>query len=153
MFRFGKQALGLIKRDAKEAIPLLQHLFYEKKQIELQAEKEGLEKKLNGYRFNERMDELRMLSMRLFKAELAKRYPWRSVRQRFEMRDFRANSSAFNSEYPVILSTTYSIKRILICTRKMCITNDFETGKETENNEKPGLWHDAASGAFRTDGF
>ena len=44
-------------------------------------------------------------------------------------------------------------KRILICTRKMCITNDFETGKETESNEKPGLWHDAASGAFRTDGF
>ena len=113
LFRFGKQALGLIKRDAKEAIPLLQHLFYEKKQIELQAEKEGLEKKLNGYRFNERMDELRMLSMRLFKAELAKRYPWRSVRQRFEMRDFRANSSAFNSEYPVILSTTYSIKGTL----------------------------------------
>ena len=113
LFRFGKQALGLIKRDAKEAIPLLQHLFYEKKQIELQAEKEGLEKKLNGYRFNERMDELRMLSMRLFKAELAKRYPWRSVRQRFEMRDFRANSSAFNSDYPVILSTTYSIKGTL----------------------------------------
>ena len=113
LFRFGKQALGLIKRDAKEAIPLLQHLFYEKKQIELQAEKEGLEKKLNGYRFDERMDELRMLSMRLFKAELAKRYPWRSVRQRFEMRDFRANSSAFNSEYPVILSTTYSIKGTL----------------------------------------
>ena len=113
LFRFGKQALGLIKRDAKEAIPLLQHLFYEKKQIELQAEKEGLEKKLNGYRFDERMDELRMLSMRLFKAELAKRYSWRSVRQRFEMRDFRANSSAFNSEYPVILSTTYSIKGTL----------------------------------------
>ncbi len=113
LFRFGKQALGLIKRDAKEAIPLLQHLFYEKKQIELQAEKEGLEKKLNGYRFDERMDELRKLSMRLFKAELAKRYPWRSVRQRFEMRDFRANSSAFNSEYPVILSTTYSIKGTL----------------------------------------
>ena len=113
LFRFGKQALGLIKRDAKEAIPLLQHLFYEKKQLELQAEKEGLEKKLNGYRFDERMDELRMLSMRLFKAELAKRYPWRSVRQRFEMRDFRANSSAFNSEYPVILSTTYSIKGTL----------------------------------------
>ena len=113
LFRFGKQALGLIKRDAKEAIPLLQHLFYEKKQIELQAEKEGLEKKLNGYRFDERMDELRMLSMRLFKAELTKRYPWRSVRQRFEMRDFRANSSAFNSEYPVILSTTYSIKGTL----------------------------------------
>ena len=113
LFRFGKQALGLIKRDAKEAIPLLQHLFYEKKQIELQAEKEGLEKKLNGYRFDERMDELRMLSMRLFKAELAKRYPWRSVRQCFEMRDFLANSSAFNSEYPVILSTTYSIKGTL----------------------------------------
>lgn len=113
LFRFGKQALDLIKRDAKEAIPLLQHLFYEKKLMELHAEKESLKKKLQGYRFEERMDELRMLSMRLFKAELAKRYPWKSVRQRFEMREFRANSSVFNSEYPVILSTTYSIKGTL----------------------------------------
>lgn len=113
LFRFGKQALDLIRRDATEAIPLLQHLFYEKRLIELQIEKESLEKKLQGYLFEERMDELRTLSMRLFKAELAKRYPWKNVRQHFELRDFRANSSAFNSEYPVILSTTYSIKGTL----------------------------------------
>ena len=113
LFRFGKQALDLMKRDAKEAIPLLQHLFYEKKLIELQAEKESLEKKLQGYHFEERMDELKLLSMRLFKAELASRYSWKNTRHLFEMKDFRGNSTDFNAEYPVILSTTYSIKGTL----------------------------------------
>ena len=113
LFRYGKRALDLMKRDAKEAIPLLQHLFFEKKLEELRIEKESLEKKLLGYRFEEQMNELKQLSMRLFKTELAEKYPCEKGRQHFVLRDFRANSAAFNKEYPVILSTTYSIKGTL----------------------------------------
>lgn len=51
--------------------------------------------------------------MLLFQAELAQQYPWQSARKIFEKSDFRNNSKAFNQEYPVILSTTYSIKGTL----------------------------------------
>ena len=113
LFRFGKKALDLIKRDPKEAIPLLQHLFFEKKLEELHKEKEDLEKRLYGYRFDEQMGKLQAISMQLFKAELARRYSWRNARRHFDLRDFRGNSAEFNTEYPVILSTTYSIKGTL----------------------------------------
>ena len=113
LLQYGRRSIVLMKHEATEAIPLLQHLFYEKKLEELQGEKDNLEKKLLGYRFEEQMETLKRLSMRLFKAELARRYPWRGPRKHFEMGDFRNNSQVFNAEYPVILSTTYSIKGTL----------------------------------------
>lgn len=48
-----------------------------------------------------------------FQAELSEKFHWKESRQRFEMRDFRGKSKEFNQEYPVILSTTYSIKGTL----------------------------------------
>lgn len=59
------------------------------------------------------MDELTQKSLRLFRAELATRYHWQSDRQRFEKNDFRQKSAVFTREYPVVLSTTYSIKGTL----------------------------------------
>lgn len=113
LLQYGRRSIALMKHEATEAIPLLQHLFYEKKLEELQDEKVSLEKRLLGYHFEEQMETLKHLSMRLFKAELARRYPWRGPRKHFEMGDFRNNSQVFNAEYPVILSTTYSIKGTL----------------------------------------
>lgn len=59
------------------------------------------------------MEELTKKSLRLFQAELSNAYSWKDKRQVFEMRDFRSRSNEFNHEYPVILSTTYSIKGTL----------------------------------------
>ena len=59
------------------------------------------------------MAELTEKSLRLFQAELSERFDWRKPRRRFEIRDFRGKSKEFNREYPVILSTTYSIKGTL----------------------------------------
>ena len=59
------------------------------------------------------MDELTQKSLRLFRAELTTRYHWRNNRRCFEKNDFRRNSAEFTREYPVVLSTTYSIKGTL----------------------------------------
>ena len=59
------------------------------------------------------MNELTQKSFQLFKAELAAKYEWKTNRRRFESNDFRRNSDEFTHEYPVILSTTYSIKGTL----------------------------------------
>ena len=95
------------------AIPYLQSQFYSVKRRELEAEKQELNRKLERYAFNAKMDELTQKSLRLFRAELATRYHWRNNRQCFEKNDFRRNSVEFTREYPVVLSTTYSIKGTL----------------------------------------
>ena len=80
---------------------------------ELTEERTQLEKKLEQYAFDEKMAELTEKSLRLFRAELSEKFHWKESRQRFEIRDFRGRSREFNQEYPVILSTTYSIKGTL----------------------------------------
>ena len=111
--RFSRAALDIFKYIPEEAIPFLQDLFYKTKLQELQSEKLSLEDKLRNYRFETKMEELRTKSMKLFKAELAQRYAKNPRRAIFEMKDFRGASDAFTAEYPVILSTTHSIKGTL----------------------------------------
>ena len=93
----------------------MQSQFYVRKKTgagELKSRK--LNRKLEHYAFDAKMDELTQKSLRLFRAELAARYHWRkALRQRFEKSDFRRNSAEFTREYPVVLSTTYSIKGTL----------------------------------------
>ena len=113
MFRFNRNALKLFLRSPELVIPYLQSQFYAVKRRELETEKQELNRKLEHYAFDAKMDELTQKSLRLFRAELAARYHWQNDRQRFEMSDFRRNSAEFTREYPVVLSTTYSIKGTL----------------------------------------
>ena len=112
-FRFNRNALKLFIRAPEQVIPYLQNQFYFVKRRELEAEKQELNRKLERYAFDAKMDELTQKSLRLFRAELATRYHWRNNRRCFEKNDFRRNSAEFTREYPVVLSTTYSIKGTL----------------------------------------
>ena len=112
-FRFSRASLAIFKHIPEEAIPFLQDLYYKTRLHELQEEKKMLETQLKDYRFTAKMDELRKKSMMLFKAELAQHYRWQVSRRVFEKKDFRGASADFTKEYPVILSTTYSIKGTL----------------------------------------
>lgn len=113
MFRFNRSALKIFFRSPELVIPYLQKQFYTVRRQELILERAQLEKKLEQYAFAEKMDELTEKSLRLFRAELSAAFPWKGERRHFEMRDFRSRSAEFNREYPVILSTTYSIKGTL----------------------------------------
>ena len=113
MFRFNRSALKLFLHSPEIVIPFLQNQFYFVKKQELENEREILNRKLGHYAFDSKMDELTQKSLRLFRAELAARYPWKRERKIFEKSDFRQNSTVFTNEYPVVLSTTYSIKGTL----------------------------------------
>ena len=113
MFRFNRNALKLFLHSPELVIPYLQSQFYSVKRRELEVEKQELNRKLEHYAFDAKMDELTQKSLRLFRAELATRYHWRNNRRCFEKNDFRRNSEEFTREYPVVLSTTYSIKGTL----------------------------------------
>lgn len=113
LFRFGRAALAIFQYAPEKAIPFLQDLFYRAKLWELQEEKQTLERRLQAYHFQAKMDALQAISLVFFKASLAKRYQWRAPRKHFDMDSFRQKSQEFTAEYPVILSTTYSIKGTL----------------------------------------
>ena len=113
LFCFNHNALRLFRRAPELVIPYLQHQFYCAKKQELIDEKQKLLRQLENYAFDSKIDELSQKSLRLFRAELAARYPWQSFRKCFEKNDFRRNSAEFTSEYPVVLSTTYFIKGAL----------------------------------------
>lgn len=113
LFRFNRSALKVFLQVPELVIPYLQRQFYVVRRQELTEEQAQLEKKLEQYAFEEKMAELAEKSLRLFQAELSEKFHWQEPRRCFEMRDFRGNSGEFNREYPVILSTTYSIKGTL----------------------------------------
>jgi superfamily I DNA and/or RNA helicase len=113
LFKYSRASLALFKCSLEAVIPYLQQQYYITKTKELISEKSTLEKKLLDYRFEEKMEILAKESMRLFHAELARRYNGHAARKLFESKDFRSKSDAFNTEYPLILSTTYSIKGTL----------------------------------------
>ncbi len=102
-----------LSASQNRSFPICKNQFYFVKRRELEAEKQELHRKLEHYAFDAKMDELTQKSLRLFQAELATRYHWQNNRRRFEMNDFRWNSAEFTREYPVVLSTTYSIKGTL----------------------------------------
>ena len=113
VFRFNRRALKLFLRTPELVIPYLQNQFYIVKKQELEDEKQALANRLEHYAFDAKMAELSEKSLWLFRAELARQYPWKTGRRRFAKEDFRRNSAEFTREYPVVLSTTYSIKGTL----------------------------------------
>jgi len=62
--------------------------------------------------FNETMNRYTSLSVQIFKDYLSRKYN-KKERQQFEINDLWKNSEAFINEYPVILSTTYSLRSSL----------------------------------------
>ena len=59
------------------------------------------------------MKELEEKSLRMLQDKLSRRYGNKKQRTCFSSEDFWKKASVFTKEYPVILSTTYSIKKVL----------------------------------------
>lgn len=109
-WHFGLSARKIFNLPPEVAIPYLQGKYYIARERELFLEKTELQDSLTRYSFNARMEELCAKSLRLLKARLAERYTWRNSRQRFTDRDLYCHSENFRREYPVILSTAYSVR-------------------------------------------
>lgn len=113
-FKYNFQVVKLLNTSLAEIVPYLQQEFYKKKIQELQTEKQLLEKQLTAYNFTDNFNKLTALSMNLFKDALGRKYgPLTNERKTFSATDLIYDSENFSQEYPVILSTTYSIKKTL----------------------------------------
>ena len=121
-FGFIKRLLFLIKYGIKDKlfytypfekmIFFCQKIYYLVKNSELTKKEKILETSLKKFSFDSKMKEYTKLSMQLLKAELYKKYEGKK-RELYTLNELRSKSSDFIKDYPVIMSTTYSLRRSL----------------------------------------
>ena len=95
-----------------QIIILCQKIYYTQKLAELGAEAKRLAGLLAQYAFDDKMKEYAGVSMKLFRAELCEKYGVRA-RKIYDIDDLWKNTDEFIRDYPVILSTTYSLRSSL----------------------------------------
>ncbi|MCX2683754.1 DUF2726 domain-containing protein [Campylobacter sp. MIT 21-1685] len=105
-FRFYKASL-------KEILHTLDSYYYELKSLEFSQSIETLQSMLQTMQQENPVQKLKEHSLLLLKSHLKTKYQNKQQRVRFELSDLSQNAKTFLQEYPVILSTTHSIKSSL----------------------------------------
>ena len=111
-FKYGIKDKAIFEMSAERVILLCQSKYYPIKIEELKVHRSSLESSLQRFSFDNKMKEYSRLSMQLFKAELYKKYN-RNKRGQYTIPELRSKSEQFIKDYPVIMSTTYSLRRSL----------------------------------------
>jgi superfamily I DNA and/or RNA helicase len=93
-------------------ITVCQKHWYITKIEELKEKISSLQTELDHFNFDEKMKKYSSLSTQLFRDYLAEKYK-NGERQSFDIDDLRKKSDIFIKEYPVIMSTTYSLRSSL----------------------------------------
>ncbi|MGO4710747.1 AAA domain-containing protein, partial [Chryseobacterium sp. 2TAF14] len=96
----------------EEMIRIVQSKYYGIKISELTIRKQELQNTLQHFSFHDKMKEYTEGSMQLFKNKLYQKYKGQE-RSEYTEWDLRFKSEEFIKDYPVIMSTTYSLRRSL----------------------------------------
>lgn len=96
----------------EEMIRIVQSKYYGVKISELDLRKQELQNTLQHFSFHDKMKEYTEGSMQLFKNKLYQKYKGQE-RSVYTEWDLRFKSEEFIKDYPVIMSTTYSLRRSL----------------------------------------
>jgi len=110
--KYGIKDKSFYNNSLDEMIFICQLEFYSTKIRELTNRIEFLERALKNFAFDTKMKEYTAMSMQLLKAELCKRYN-RQKREPYTISELRHKSNEFIKDYPVIMSTTYSLRQSL----------------------------------------
>ena len=101
-------------RQSEDAtITAVQRLYYDKRIEELQSKIRVLEKYLTSSDVDEKIMRHADISMRLFRSHIAERYSRKPQKSDYLIDDLWKNSKDFIKDYPVVLSTTYSLRNSL----------------------------------------
>lgn len=103
-------SLSFYDNTPEAIITYLQKTYYERKMKELNRQIESLSSKLDNYNFDDAMKSYSKDSMILFKAKLAERFKSSANRIVFDNNAIWKSFDSFIKEYPVILSTTHSLR-------------------------------------------
>ncbi|MHC8515913.1 AAA domain-containing protein [Sporosarcina sp. ITBMC105] len=110
-FVYGIYKSDLHKYDAETVVSHLQRTYYDVKITEHNKEIKSLTSRLGSYDFNQAMTAFSEQSMRLFKSNLAKKYREQDKKRPVYKSDVLwKNIAQFVQDYPVVLSTTHSLR-------------------------------------------
>jgi len=111
--RARKEIRTLLEAYPREhLVAAFQQRFYELKISELNRKISALVSELEAFNLDAKMNEYAEMSAKVFRSYLTDRYTGRG-RKRYELADLRKNSRDFIADYPVILSTAYSLRSSL----------------------------------------
>ncbi|WP_315072478.1 AAA domain-containing protein [uncultured Clostridium sp.] len=111
LLKFNIWNFGFYDNSSEIIQKYLKQLYYKLKLEELNNEIKNLENKLNKYNFDNEMKTYSENSMLLLKNTLYKKYSKSKTRTIFNEDVLWKDFGAFIKEYPVILSTTHSLRR------------------------------------------
>ena len=93
-------------------IAISQQKFYEIQISILNKQIESIVQELESFNFKKKMTEYSELSAKIFRAKLAEKYS-KTTRKIWNLGDLQTNATGFVEDYPIILSTTYSLRNCL----------------------------------------
>lgn len=111
-FTYGIGDYRFFSQPLEHIVPTIQKMYYSKKLKELQSEYNRLTNFLKSYNFENKLDKLTKLSKEVLEIKMGVKYEGK-VRPRFKIDDLWKNSNSVLNEYPVILSTTHSVRSSL----------------------------------------
>ena len=112
-FSYGFKRSRFLNKDIEQLAPYCQNLYYIRRIKELESQIEKLRSVLSSFDFEAKMKRYSNLSMTAFKANLAEKYGSIGARACYTLDDLRKKSDSFIKDYPVVLSTTYSLRASL----------------------------------------
>jgi very-short-patch-repair endonuclease len=107
---YGIYSFSFYNNPSEKIIACFQKLFYEFKIKELTERIQILTNQLEKFQFDSAMKEYSDNSLRLFKAKLAAGFAKQKDRKKFTRDSLWKDFGSFSQEYPVILSTTHSLR-------------------------------------------
>lgn len=111
-FSYKLKKIGFFGKDSEIVSAYCQNLFYERRLLEIANRCKVIEDDLKTFDFDKRFKEYTELSMQLFKYALYEKY--RGCNRRiYTESDLWLKSEDFIIDYPVVLSTTYSLRSSL----------------------------------------
>lgn len=117
LFKYGIYNFKFYRNPIDEVLDYLYYLYYKNKEDELNKEIEKIEIELNIFNFDSELKEYSNNALKIFKDKLNKRYYKNKNRQIFNEEDLWKRFDKVIEEYPVILSTTNSLRN--------CISDNF----------------------------
>ena len=114
-FALGFKVHTFLKAKPEAIINALETAYYISRKREIENELCTIETSLKSINIQQRVKELRQLSLKTLKNTIAKRFT--GERKRFTIKTIKPQTETFLKEYPVVLSTTYSAKA--------CISKDM----------------------------
>lgn len=112
-FFYGVRGFSFYEKPVEAVITYSQNAYYIRRLAEIQKRKKKLQSEISSFDFDAKMKRYSQTSMAAFKASLARKYSAVGTRNYYDANDLKHKSDSFIKDYPVVLSTTYSLRSSL----------------------------------------